>query len=84
MEITGTVVFHRGEIKSGKEACICCGAPDIPHAHIFGEYMDFPAIPSLFPGLKDMSIEDYLHRFIHLNKPEIEGKTVRVTFEIRE
>jgi len=80
LEIKGKVVFHRGEIKP--PYCICCGNKDVPHAHIHGENIDYPEVPSLFAGLKDKSIQDYQHRFIHQNFNEIEGKTVKVTFEI--
>ncbi len=84
MDIAGKVIFHRGEVRVGKgNACICCGDPEVPHAHIHGETVDFPEIPSLFAGLTDKNIQDYLHRFIHLNMPNIEGKIIKVTFEIQ-
>jgi len=84
LEISGTVVFLRGRVASGDKSCACCGSKGVPHAHVFSERVTFPAIPSLFIGLADHSIQEYLHRFIHLNWPQIEGKTVKVTFEVEE
>jgi hypothetical protein len=84
LEISGKVEFHRSELKPGESYCICCGDPKVPHAHIYGEDVAFPRVPSLYAGLYDSSINNYLHRFIHMNGLGVEGKTIKVTFEVVE
>ena len=82
-EIIGKVFFHCSQTDTNaKSWCACCGDPHVPHPHVYGEYIGFPTIPSLFPGLTDQTVQDYCERFIHENKSHIEGKRIKVTFEI--
>ena len=72
MEGEGNVVLRR----SDSDCCQCCDGN-----HVYNISIDVPKIPSLFAGLENESVDDYIHDFLVRHKHEIEGKKVRVTIE---
>lgn len=75
--IGGRVCFSRGYEFGASKSCLCCG-----NGHVYGTDVDFPMTGSVFVGLIDKTVQDYLTRFIQKNKATIEGAVIRVTFEI--
>jgi hypothetical protein len=72
----GKVVFLWGDFDPEKPPfstggwCVCCGDPDVPHAHNYGRRIEFD------------SEKDPIYEFLRRN--DIEGKRVRLTIEVLE
>jgi hypothetical protein len=74
-EISGTVKLF--QVKPEDTLCTCCGGKP----HVAGIHLEIPH--KKYPnGTCDASVEDYLTTWMWRNRFELEGKIVKVTFEV--